>query len=109
MGRGDFTSSWSTTEATRNDGRVGRGCTGVADCSKPNDDVGPFAAGRGNEAGDLMLVGHLPHLAQPASWPLTGRSDAKVVAFRNAGILCLEREANAWHIRWAGPPDLVSS
>jgi phosphohistidine phosphatase len=64
------------------------------------------------EAGDpgVMLVGHLPHLARLAALLLGVGTEGGVVAFRNGGMLCLEREApGAWSVRWYVTPDLLRS
>ncbi len=73
----------------------------------PNDDVAPTAAALDGEYRDVMLVGHLPHLEHLASRLLIGRTGAKLVEFRNAGIVCLRREAEGWSVHWAVTPDLV--
>jgi phosphohistidine phosphatase len=61
------------------------------------------------EADDLMLVGHLPHLSRLASLLLAGRPEPEVVAFRNAGVLCLERREGRFALRWILAPELVAS
>jgi len=39
---------------------------------------------------------------------LCGDADRRVVAFRNAGVVCLEwDEENVWHLNWAFTPDLL--
>ena len=40
---------------------------------------------------------------------LCGDADRRVVAFRNAGVVCLEwDEENVWHLNWAFTPDLLA-
>lgn len=57
-----------------------------------------------------MLVGHLPHLARLASLLLCGDEERTVVAFVNAGMVCLERvEEGAWSLQWSVVPKLVGS
>ncbi len=57
---------------------------------------------------DLMMVGHLPHLAKLASLLLRGDTSTPVVSFQNSGILCLERgEEGTWSVRWMVVPSIV--
>ncbi|MDR7522496.1 MAG: phosphohistidine phosphatase SixA [Armatimonadota bacterium] len=62
------------------------------------------------ESGDLMLVGHLPHLGRLASLLLCGDADSQVVRFETGGIVCLERGPDGrWSLRWAITPGTVGS
>jgi len=75
---------------------------------QPNDDPGLWFEHLAARNKDVMLVGHLPHLERLASLLLCGEADRRVVAFRNAGIICLEKnEASTWHLNWAFTPDLL--
>lgn len=57
---------------------------------------------------DTMLVGHLPHLERLVSRLVTGDPDRRVVAFRNAGAVCLESgEGGHWVVRWSLTPEVV--
>lgn len=56
---------------------------------------------------DVMLVGHLPHLSKLTSLLLAGDSERTVVAFRNAGIVCLAYEEEAWALEWLLRPELI--
>lgn len=77
---------------------------------QPNDDPGLWSAHLAARNEDVMLVGHLPHLERLASLLLRGDADRRVVTFRNAGVVCLERDdANAWHLIWAFTPDLLAT
>lgn len=60
-----------------------------------------------NETGDLMLVGHLPHLAGLVSLLLYGDSRREIVHFVNSGVLCLEKENDSWSIKWMTVPQLL--
>jgi phosphohistidine phosphatase len=56
--------------------------------------------------GDIMLVGHLPHLSKLASYLLAGDENKEVIAFRMGGIVCLERDQQRrWTIHWMITPD----
>ncbi|HEX5138298.1 MAG TPA: phosphohistidine phosphatase SixA [Planctomycetota bacterium] len=74
----------------------------------PGDDVGPAAEAVKSAPGDLMLVGHLPHLNRLASFLVSGDASADVVRFRHAGVICLERQGTQWAILWAVVPELVN-
>jgi len=57
---------------------------------------------------DVLLVGHLPHLAKLASLLLVGKEEAPLIAFKNGGVVCLTREDNSpWLVRWVVVPNLV--
>jgi phosphohistidine phosphatase len=74
----------------------------------PGDDVDPAAEAVKSASGELMLVGHLPHLNRLASFLVSGDAGADVVHFRKAGVICLGRQGNAWAILWAVVPELVT-
>jgi phosphohistidine phosphatase len=60
------------------------------------------------EADDVLLVGHLPHLARLAALLLCANEGKEVITFQNAGIVCLERrERGGWSVRWVLTPDIV--
>jgi len=55
---------------------------------------------------DIMLVGHLPHLAKLTALILN--VDREVVKFRYSGVLCLyKEESGRWIIMWYITPDLI--
>jgi phosphohistidine phosphatase len=76
-----------------------------AEALAPNDDPTIWVERLDAEAGDLMLVGHLPHLARLAALLLTGHSDHSVIRFRQAGLLALERTDTGWVVSLLLPPD----
>lgn len=55
----------------------------------------------------VMLVGHLPHLSRLAALLLAESSEREIVAFRNAGVVCLERQEGRFAVRWILTPELV--
>ncbi len=55
----------------------------------------------------VMLVGHLPHLSRLAALLLAGAPEREIVAFRNAGVVCLERQEGGFAVRWILTPELV--
>jgi phosphohistidine phosphatase len=75
----------------------------------PLDHVEPLAdcvKGSGEE--DLMIVGHLPFMANLASFLTAGSEASDVVAFQQGGVVCLETtNQSGWQIRWMVTPDLL--
>jgi phosphohistidine phosphatase len=55
-----------------------------------------------------MLVGHLPHLSRLAALLLAGDPERETVAFRNAGVVCLEGQGGRFAVRWILTPELVA-
>ncbi len=74
---------------------------------EPLADPKVWAARAEKAEGDLMVVGHLPHLERLASLLLTGEEGARPVAFRMGGVVCLEKGEGGWAVRWAVTPDLL--
>lgn len=57
---------------------------------------------------DIMLVGHLPHLAKLAGHLLAEDEGKEVLRFRKGGIVCLERDRDGrWAIQWAITPEII--
>jgi phosphohistidine phosphatase len=52
------------------------------------------------EEGELMAVGHMPHLARLLRLILTGDADASHVEFPLHGLVCVEEEDGAWRESW---------
>jgi len=76
---------------------------------EPNDDVTPLKDELVSIQRDVMIVGHLPFLGKLASLLLSGRESFDTVAFRQGGILCLNRsEADQWQIDWMVTPELLA-
>ncbi len=73
----------------------------------PNDDVGTISEMIQGEQQFPMLVGHLPFLTRLTGLLVTGDASTSVVAFRNAGIVCLTDQEGTWSIKWAMTPDLA--
>ena len=59
---------------------------------------------------DLMIVGHLPHLAKLASLLTFGNPEPQIIEFRYGGVECLERKASgSWSILWIIRSDIIPS
>jgi phosphohistidine phosphatase len=60
------------------------------------------------EQKDIMIVGHLPFLPKLVSLLLTGRNSSETVAFRNAGIVCVDCfDDNQWRLDWMIIPEIL--
>lgn len=81
-----------------------------ADALAPLDDPNLWADRLREEVKDLMLVGHLPHLAKLAGLLLVGDLGRKPVEFRQGGIVCLAKdETGNWSALWILTPELLAS
>ncbi|MCK4345228.1 MAG: phosphohistidine phosphatase SixA [Bacteroidales bacterium] len=79
-----------------------------ADYMNPGDNPKIWADRLGKTEKNIMLVGHLPHLSKLASHLLTGSMEKEIVQFKNAGIVCLNRNgAGTWLIEWMIIPEIV--
>jgi len=74
----------------------------------PLDPVEPIAHPLTGMSEDLMLVGHLPFMADLASYLVAGAESVDVVAFQQGGVVCLKSdEKSGWRVRWMVTPDLL--
>ncbi|MBD3209801.1 phosphohistidine phosphatase SixA [Candidatus Micrarchaeota archaeon] len=58
--------------------------------------------------GNLMLVGHLPHLNRLASLLVAGDADADIISFTNGAAVCLEKDEK-WRVSFIFTPELATS
>ncbi len=74
----------------------------------PLDDVKDIAAQINKGDGDLLIAGHLPHLAKLTSLLVTGNESVPVVSFQQGGLVCLERhEDEGWTVAWMLVPEII--
>lgn len=75
----------------------------------PGDSPDDIAYLLRNTTQPVLIAGHLPFLSRLAGKLLTANADGGCIAFRNSGIVCLERfeEENLWHLLWAVVPDIL--
>ncbi len=74
----------------------------------PDDNVAPLRDELAVATDDTMVVGHMPFMAKLATLLLTGYDTPSVIAFKNAGIVCLGRtDDNRWQVEWVVTPDLL--
>ncbi len=74
---------------------------------KPLDEPSIWAERLKDIQRDTMLVGHLPHLEKLASLLIVGAPDRRIVAFRQGGVVCIEKDGDGWAVRWAVIPEIV--
>ena len=88
---------------------LGPGCqVQQAENLSPNDPVRNLIEEIGKMNTDLMVVGHLPFLGKLASALLTGSKSKNPVAFRQGGVVCLQRnEDQTWQVAWMVTPDVL--
>jgi phosphohistidine phosphatase len=73
----------------------------------PHDPVKALANEMSGVGDDLMIVGHLPFLGKLASTLLAGAELKNLVAFRQGGLVCLQRnEDKTWQLAWMVTPEL---
>ncbi len=74
----------------------------------PLDDPAIWAERLGETDKEMVLVGHLPHLARLTSLLLVGDLAPEIVEFSNAGMVCLQRnEDGRWALLWSVVPALL--
>jgi len=75
----------------------------------PNDNPDDIAYLLRNIRRPVLISGHLPFLSRLAGKLLNRDPEGGCVAFRNSGVLCLERsdEENRWDLLWYVIPDIL--
>ncbi|MGO8760463.1 MAG: phosphohistidine phosphatase SixA [Desulfobaccales bacterium] len=57
---------------------------------------------------DILLVGHLPHLAKLAGILMSGDKERMVINFQMGGVVRLRRmEAGQWAVDWMVVPEII--
>lgn len=57
---------------------------------------------------DILLVGHLPHLARLAAMLMSGDKERMVINFQMGGVVRLRRmEADQWAVDWMIVPGII--
>jgi phosphohistidine phosphatase len=78
-----------------------------SDALAPNDDPTAWVRRIADENEDLMLVGHLPHLARLATMLLTGSAADPLIQFQQGGLVTLEPSDTGWMVSVVLPPQGV--
>ncbi|UCH79958.1 MAG: phosphohistidine phosphatase SixA [Nitrospiraceae bacterium] len=81
----------------------------VTDGLAPMDDPGIWFAKLPALKKNLMLVGHLPHMAHLASSILCGTTERKILEFETGCIVCLHRDNDQnWSTDWIIKPKMIT-
>jgi phosphohistidine phosphatase len=56
------------------------------------------------EHGEVMIVGHMPHLPRLLRLLLAGDAEAPAIEFPLNGVVCAEEQAGVWTERWRLSP-----
>lgn len=70
----------------------------------PNDEIQEFLNGLSSDR--ILYVGHLPHLDRALSKLIGGSRVQGVVAFKNAGVVCVEKGDKEATLVWYLSPDI---
>jgi len=74
----------------------------------PMDDPEVWAGRIAGMNENLMLVGHLPHMAKLAGLLLCGDKEKTPIDFKMGGIVCLQRfDDSRWALEWMLVPDMI--
>lgn len=74
----------------------------------PNDPVEPLIEEISGWREDVLIAGHLPHLARLATRLVAGRDAASGMTFEAAAAACLERDDEGrWSLVWFTGPSLL--
>jgi len=73
----------------------------------PRADASIWATRVAAQTDGLMLVGHLPHLAELAALLLTGDNQRTIVAVPQGGLVGLEQIDGRWAVSLVLPPGVV--
>ena len=74
----------------------------------PMDDPGLWGNRLWGVEENVMLVGHLPHLARLAGQLLAGDQRKTMINFKMGGVVCLKRdEPGRWLLEWMVIPDVI--
>jgi phosphohistidine phosphatase len=97
-----------TAEIFANHLNPDEGCVAVSGIG-PTDDPETARLLVAQSKQPVMLVGHLPHLGRLASLLITGDPARAVLAFHNAGLVCLASTEGRWTVDWVLTPQIASS
>ncbi len=74
----------------------------------PTDDVREWVDRLANMDENIVLVGHLPHLNNLASFLLSGSQSKIKIDFKNSGVVSLSRDKElGWSLNWMFPPETI--
>lgn len=75
----------------------------------PLDNVARMADVIQSSKEDILIAGHLPHLAKLAALLAAGDEAIPVVRFQQGGVVCLEQEEeDRWAVAWMVVPEILA-
>ena len=83
---------------------------GVADTTglAPLDDPQSWVDRLAQMDENIVLVGHLPHLARLSAQLIAGDQENTVIHFKMGGMVCLRRvEVGTWAVEWMIIPEML--
>jgi phosphohistidine phosphatase len=72
----------------------------------PDASPEPILGDLAGEQRNVLVVGHLPHLARVATALLFTREAPQALDLPAAAVICLERTARGWALKWLLTPEL---
>jgi phosphohistidine phosphatase len=76
----------------------------------PLDDVKGIAKHIQKGEKNILIAGHLPHLAKLTSLLVAGDESTPVARFQQGGVVCLERDPEGdWSIAWMVIPEIIKT
>jgi len=76
----------------------------------PDSRVKPVVRAISRTRGDLLIVGHEPHLGKLATRLLAGQKLAALLDFPKAGVACLTcGRGDKWVLDWLIPPEIATA
>ena len=90
-----LTEGWETPASIR-----------VVEDLNPNDDPALILNQLASSKGNLMIVGHKPHLPKLVGKLLVGDENQPIVEIINSGVLCLSGQDKEWNILWYRLPEI---
>ncbi len=90
-------------------GQIAKGAKIVVDEElNPKGAVGGLARWLAKRDEDLLITGHMPHLARLAGLLLADEEDAEPLSFCKGAAVCLERgESGHWRVSWMVTPSIL--
>lgn len=82
------------------------GKVGSIDGMNPLDEPREFI--KWIQKGDVMYVGHLPHIEKTVALLVTGDPSESVIDVKNSGVICLESSGDKWEIAWYITPEVTA-
>ena len=74
---------------------------------KPNDPVSPISDQIEEENKNIIIASHLPFLSKLSALLVCGKENQQVIAFKQGGVVCLEKQESGWIVSWMIVPEVL--